>query len=141
MTTSLAFESRDESLETDGREQAWTGGRAIETNVKVFGNFPAFRMLSGIAIEVDREDDVAIMVGAHARNRGTAAGEDSREIGGTYYWVSTRRFHIADRDSLIRVLEELSFELLENLRPALEEFADEIARWRYNAGTARKFGY
>ena len=126
----LDFGGRGESLAAEGRTQAWTGGRAIEHTVKAFGNYPVFRMLSGIAIEVDRDRDVTIMVAAHASNSGASVEENGREIMGTLLWLATRRLDIFDRPTLLRALEELSFELLDNLRPALEDFADEIARWR-----------
>lgn len=137
----LVFGGRDQSIEGEGGDQAWTGGRAVETTVKVFDNFPVFRMLSGIALEVDRADDVAILVASHARNLGTESELDSREIWGRHYWVATRRLRIQDRGVVSRAVEELSFELLDHLRPSLEEFADDIAQWRFNADTARKFDY
>lgn len=137
----LNFAGRTDDLEAEGLDQGWSGGRAIETTVKVFDNFPAFRMLSGIAIEVSRDEAEAVMVAAHARNLGTEAEQKSREIRGRHFWVGTLRFDIHNRDSIARALEELSGELLQNLRPSLEAFSTDIEQWRFNPETVRKFGY
>lgn len=137
----LYLPGRADSLRKDGIGQAWTGGRAIELTLKAFDNFPAFRMLSGIAIEVGRNENEAVLVAGHARNLGTAADQDQITVKTHEYWVGTRRVEMSKHPTIARALEELSFDLLENLRPALHDFAEDIEQWRFNAQTAREFGY